>query len=352
MSSRPISALPAGTAISRLLICLALAGDDLPKALSLAGPLSDSPQVKGVIAAMTAGASSAGALASYGLDAELLVLINSQSVFSKALAKMRRWPFRVRAPKETNAAGGGWVGMGAPIAVTQAQLSTLVLERYRAAAIVALAQELLIVGDPVAEAAVREVVAAGVGAYIDAQFLDPSVSLAAEVHPASITSGAPSVTSSGTTGDALVADLARVADLVTTDGSGLVWFMKFSVAKKLAAKFTTAGARAFPELNVVTGGSIFGVPVLLSRNVPSALGSPTANLIILADLASIAAAADDSAEISASRVTTIAMDTGPASPSSQVSMFQTNTLAIKAVRAVSWLRAQDNSTAYLDVLAI
>jgi hypothetical protein len=65
--------------------------------------------------------------------------------------------------------------------------------------ILPLATELLNVGDPNAERTVRETVAAGVTAFLDGQFLDPTVTLIANTRPASIPSGASAITSTGST---------------------------------------------------------------------------------------------------------------------------------------------------------
>jgi hypothetical protein len=66
--------------------------------------------------------------------------------------------------------------------------------------------ELLQLGNPVAERTVRETVAAGVGAFLDAQLMTNTVTLVANTRPAAITNGATAVTSTGTTAAQINAD--------------------------------------------------------------------------------------------------------------------------------------------------
>lgn len=347
---------PPGTALSRYISALVKGGGSLTSALGAAEAHRDSPSValtvKAAIDAMSSGAASAGALAAYGIGNEFVSLLNPLTAIGRARPRMRRLPFQVRTPRELAAVGGGWLGLGAAIPVTRADFDGLTLERYEAAVIVMLTKELAMTTGTAGEAAVRAVVLSGVAAFLDAQFLNPSIALSAGENPASITFGAPSVASSGVTASALLADLAAVAGLVTTDFVSPVWIMRPSTVKKLAVMETTAGTRAFPDLNLQTGGTIFGIPVLLSRNVPLASGSPTANLIILADLDAIAFADDDDVDLALSQQTSLQAVDNPSLPATQVSLFQANSVAIRAVRTVSWQRVHDGAVAYLDDLAL
>jgi hypothetical protein len=85
--------------------------------------------------------------------------------------------------------GATWAGATAFDVLTQ--------EAYKCQTICVLSQELLKLGDPSADRTVRETVAAGVGAYLDSQLLTNTVTLSANVRPASICNGATAVTSKG-----------------------------------------------------------------------------------------------------------------------------------------------------------
>jgi HK97 family phage major capsid protein len=356
MNARTISANPVGTATSRLIISLALGDGSMTSALAKAEAYRDSPEVgltiKAAIEAMSSGSSSATALAAYGLHHEFLTLLNPMTVFGRARERMRRLPFRSKAPRELTAAGGAWIGRGAPIPVTNTEVNTLQLERYEAGVIAILSRELLRAGGPAAEGAARMIVLAGVAAYLDRQFLEPSEGPVSETQPGSITYDAPSKSSTGTTAESLMADLADVAAMVGTDFGAPAWIMRPRVAKALAAKVTTSGDRAFPNINLQTGGTINGTPVLLSRNVPMASGSPSANLIVLADLSEVTYADDEEISIDVADAGGLAMSDFPAAPSSQVSLFQTNSVGIRVVRGVSWQRTRNDAVAYLDDLGI
>jgi hypothetical protein len=82
-----------------------------------------------------------------------------------------------------------------------------------------LTQELLKLGDPVSERTTRETVIAGVAAFLDGQFLSPTVTEIAAVRPPSITNGAIAIASTGSTRAQMNADQAALLAAVTTGRS-------------------------------------------------------------------------------------------------------------------------------------
>lgn len=335
---------PFGSNVSRYIEAF-VRGKSLSGAFAVAEERRDSPAValtlKGVIAAMSSGTSSAGALASYGISAELISLLNPVTVLGRVRDRMRRVPFRVRVPRELVAAGGGWVGLGAPIPVTRPSLDGLTLESNAAGVIVVVSKEQILAGGPAGEASVRQIVVNGVAAFLDAQLLDPAVGPVAEQQPGSITNGIAAIPSTGATTAAHMTDIATAMAAITTDCSALVVITSYTVAKKYAADVTASGDRAFPGINLATGGTINGVPLILSRNVP-------AGLVVVVDLAEILLADDGVSELAVSEASALQMtDTPAAGAAALVSMFQTNNAAIRVVRDVSWARARPGAVAYI-----
>src|SRR5690606_259187 len=110
---------------------------------------------------------------------------------------------------------------------------------------------------------------------------------------------------------------------------------------------TALGERAFPNLTI-TGGSIGGVPVLVSNYVPN---DSSGSLFILAFASEIYLSDDGQVGIDISREATIVMDddaTATPTISQVVSMFQTNQLAIRAERYVNWSKRRPQAVAYLS----
>ena len=177
---RVVSALPSGTAFSRLVMTLACARGDLMRAQMLAERFKDTPQVGAVLAqwtrkddwhskaAVAAGtttdATFAGPLAVYGVAQEALAIERGMSIVAQLAPKMRRVPFRTAVARETGSTGGAWVGEGFSTPVAATAYDTLSQEAYKAQTIVVLTTDLLKLSSPNAERAVRETVMAGVAA--------------------------------------------------------------------------------------------------------------------------------------------------------------------------------------------
>jgi HK97 family phage major capsid protein len=345
--SRRVSSLPDGTAFSRYLMVLGAANGSAMNAKILSERFIDTPQVKStfelmmkaaVPAASTSDASFAGPLAVHGIAREALALIRGKSIVGALEGKMRRVPFRTKVPRETGSGtGGAWVGQGLSTPAAATAYDTLTVEQYKAGRIVAMSKELLKLGDPSAERVVRETVSAGVAAYVDQQFLLPTVTLSANLRPASVTNGATAITSTGTTAAQINADMAALLAAVTTPGPH-VWIMQPRTAYRIAA--TIGGTAA---VNVPT--SLFGIPLILSANSPQQITLLDPQQILFAD--------DGGIELDSSEEALLQLDTAPTDTTMpadvMTSLFQSNLWAVRCLRWVAWLRAQSGSVAYMTV---
>ncbi len=173
---------------------------------------------------------------------------------------------------------------------------------------------------------------------VDLAFSDPSNNGSGD-QPAAVTNG---VTPVVATGDVAVDVAALMADF-----GGDLLEARFvghpSTFALLAALFDTAGVR----------GSIAGIPIVASRAAP-------ATHLSLIDPSGIALAGGVAA-VRVSREGTIEMDSEPDMESTDlgspgtptgaqvVSMFQTNSCALRTEIAVSWLRVRPASVSVLDV---
>jgi hypothetical protein len=183
------------------------------------------------------------------------------------------------------------------------------------------------------------------GQFLDVQFNDPAVAAVANVNPASVTNGATSAAASGVTGAAAKADLSARVATFTAAGiplEGSVWLMNDSNAFGLGLSMNALGQPLFPGVGV-GGGSIFGIPIIVSNNVSTR--------VILMHAPSILFADDGGVSIDVSREASIQMDSAPTNPTDAttvlVSLWQRNLVGLKAERFITWIRARTAAVTYI-----
>lgn len=349
------SQLPLGTAFTRM--CMALAGSkgDSYAALERAKSWHDStPEVElmvkaAVAAGTTADATWAGPLAPVQpLINEFLALLRPRTLLGR-IPGLRQVPFNVSVPSQTAGGTYGWVGQGKAKPVTKADYATISVPFAKAAGIIVLTEELVMLSTPSAEALVREEMIAGMGAFLDGQFVDPAVAVAANVSPASITNGAATIAASGVTSAAAKVDLSsRVAVFAAANIplAGSVWLMSDSNAFGLGLSMNALGQPLFPGMSI-TGGTIFGIPVIVSNNV--------GNRVILVHAPSILYADEGGVRVDVSREASVQMDSAPDSPATattvMVSLWQNNLVGLKAERMITWIRARTAAVTYISAAA-
>ena len=121
--------------------------------------------------------------------------------------------------------------------------------------------------------------------------------------------------------------------------------MSSNMAVTLAMMTNALGQQEFGAMSM-TGGTLSGMPVIASDYVT--------NIVVLVNASDVYLADDGDIAIDTSREASLEMSDAPAHDSktptgatSLVSMFQTNTVAIRAERMISWLRRRTGSVAYL-----
>lgn len=340
--TRPVSILPQGTAVSRYISALALGGGDRYRELTVADQWRDTPQVKAslelrtkaaVAAGSTTDATWAGPLGPYQIASEAITIMRGMSILGALEGKMQRVPLHARIARETGAGvTGGWVAAGAPIPVQATAFATVVEEHFKYGVIVPLAEELVAVSSPDAEATVRRTVLGGLAASIDNQLLLPSVAVSAGVNPASILNGSTEITTTGTTAAQIAADLAGMIAAVTTPGP-LVWVMKPRTMYRIAL---TLGSQA-AGLPL----TLFGIPVIASNNSPAQIALLDPGAILYSDSGQF--------DLDLSREATYQFDSAPADPTVAdtvlLATWQRNVVSIKALRWLAWLNPAPTTTA-------
>jgi hypothetical protein len=113
--------------------------------------------------------------------------------------------------------------------------------------------------------------------------------------------------------------------------------------KQLALLGVTDGAPAFPDAAIPQGGSISGMP-LLGLDILSAYPGGLGDLLLVVDASQCAGDAGNIV-MTVSDQGTIQMSDSPSGPAASVSLFETNSLALKADREFVFNKVRANAVA-------
>lgn len=308
----------------------------------------------------------AGDTTTAGWASELVYAQNLQAEFIEYLRPMtiigqidgwRRVPFNVRMGSMTGGTTGYWVGQGKPIPVSKGTTSSTSLGITKAAGIAALDEELVRSSSPSAEALIRDDLAAAVAYICDTSMIDPNQGGTANVQPASLTYSATARAASGTNYAALSADIQYIIGTMTdadVDPSAVVLVMAPRTALALTLMVTSLGLPQFPTMTA-TGGTLFGFRVVVSRFVGAISGSPDyGNMIVAINTREIFLADEGAVAIDVSREASLELldnptnlSTGATAATAMVSMFQTHSVAMKAVRFINWTKRRSTACQYI-----
>ncbi len=290
-----------------------------------------------VAAGTTTDANFASELSGYStMSAEFIALVDARSVLGQM--QTRSAPFRTRVPVLEDQASATFVEQGAPKPATALNLDLLTLLPHKLAMLCALTEELVRFSSPAATDVVERALVAAIAAGTDRAFLDPDEA-ATSGHPASITNGITPTSSAGSSAAQITTTLTTMLDSLATSGSSLrnaVVIAHPSTAIVLSSVLTAGNARAFPDASV-RGGSIFGLPLLVTRSAQTE-GSPLQRLLVVADGDRIVVADDGQVTVDTSRQASIQLLTDPVSGAqSLVSLWQNNLAGLLAERFISWV---------------
>jgi HK97 family phage major capsid protein len=361
--------LEPGQKMARFALALKRARGNLNDALSICqnnrGWMDTSPEVAMVLKAAVA----AGDTTTPGWASELVYAQNLANEFIEFLRPLtiigkitnfRRVPFNVRMGSQTAGSTGYWVGQGLPVPVSKLTTSSQTLGMAKAAGLVSIDDELVRSSSPSAELMVRDDLAAAVTQLLDVSFIDPNLGAVVNVSPASVLQGVTPITPSGTDYAALKTDVKALFAPVIAANLGIeggVFVMTHTTALALSLMQNALGQDQFPGINI-NGGTWFGLPVITSQYalIP---GSPQfGNIIALVFPREIFLADDGQITISISNEASIQMldnptnqSTGGTVATTMVSMFQTNSEAIKAVRYLNWAKRRPQAAQFIQAAA-
>jgi hypothetical protein len=336
-----VSSLPKGLGFIRAGIASAVAPDNPIAAQKFAaerwGEFSIPSQF--TKAAITAGSTEAGA---WGADlalpiSEFFAAVAERSIVGK-LAGLRRPPLNVRTISTTTPSTAHWAGQGAPKPVSKLTFAADTIEPLKVAALVVVTDEVLRSSNPNAELLIRNDLLNAVAREIDQAFADETSAGVSGVQPAAINYDAPSVTGTGDMADDLQLLFASFGgDLETA------YFIAHPVlyASIAGANYPGVGAR---------GGQLAGVPAIASS-------ACSHNVLTLIDPSGVSYS-EGTAEIRVSRQATIQMldnpanNSGTATATQAVSLYQTNAVALLCEISVNWARARPGSVAVLTTSSV
>lgn len=354
---------PKGLAFARMVKCYALAKGNPMQALEIAKskyPLEKAVQqvFKGQIAGASVEDSGwAGYLAEPdNFMGDFIDYLRPQTIVGKfgsdGIPALTRRPFNIKVPRQTSGGTADWVGEGKAKPVTSWIFDQVELRFHKIAAITVLTEELLRHSHIAADTMIRDELAKAVIAKMDADFITPGITATAN-RPASILNGAQTYASIGPTADEVRADLARLLAVPQAAGistSTLVLVMRETQASKLSLMRNAMGVKEFPDMKLA-GGVLENIPVIASQNVPQGqVALIAASDIFLADDGGVAIdmSREASLEMASDPANAVTDYASPPQPveATLVSMFQTNSVAIRAERIVTWLRSRTAAAAY------
>jgi HK97 family phage major capsid protein/HK97 family phage prohead protease len=340
--------LAPGQEFARYVKTLAMARGNILQAEQIAkSQYPDSNRLHGVMkAAVAAGTTTdptwGGALVDYtDFAGDFVNFLRPQTIVGRfgqgGIPALRSIPFNVKIRTQTSGGSAQWVGEGQSKPLTKFDFGTIELRWSKLAAISVLTDELVRTSTPSAELLVRDSLAEAIIATMDVDFVNPAKAEVANVSPASITNGLTAIPASGTDYDAFKVDAKAMMTGFITASIPLnqgVWIMQSTQALAFSLMQNALGQAEFPGMTL-SGGTLLGLPVIVSQHVP-------AGLIVLAAANEIYLASDGQVMVDASREATLEMSDTPTGTAAR-SMWQNNELAVRAELYANYKRRRDGA---------
>jgi HK97 family phage major capsid protein/HK97 family phage prohead protease len=318
------------------------------------GPLA-SVQKATVAAGNTTDTNWASPLVQYNnMASEFVNLLRPRTILGQ-LQGLRNVPFNIRFPSQSSGSSMGWVGQGAGKPVSKLQFSTNTLGFAKAAGIVVITKELAMLSSPSAEMLVQNDMLDSMSQFLDQQFIGPSVAAVANVSPASITNGLTSQNqATGSTLATFEVDIATAMAVLVAGEipfTSAVWITDPYTAMKIGMLRQSDGDLTFPNVSI-NGGTLYGVPLIASNNIPHSTSA--GSIMVLVATPEIFLADEGGIEIDSSQEASLQMDGAPTNadgtPTTLVSLWQTNMLGIRVERVINWQRRRTAAVTYIDNL--
>ncbi|WP_153020645.1 phage major capsid protein [Pseudomonas sp. BMS12] len=272
---------------------------------------------------------------------EFFSLVMERSLLGR-LAGLRRLPFNRKMLKITSGSNGYWVAESNPVPLSKPALDGSSLPPLKVCAMIVATDEALKTGGAIAENGFQRDLERAIVDTTDIALLDASNAGVVDERPAAITYGAPSTAA---TSDA-AADIAALIGLFGGDLGTAYFVTDATTATNMALLRTAEGGLIFPDVGA-RGGSVLGIPLLISRASPR---DSNGGQLALIDPTGIAYGADGLTFESAEHAT-VAMSDTPESDPVLVSLWQRNLVGYKSIMSSNWEVQRDGSVALLTSVA-
>ena len=349
MASPVYACADRGRNFARYALSLLKSPNDLPSALGYAcaqyGPSSAVATVlrSAVGAGTTTDATWAGSFVEYQtLQSEFLSLVQPKSILGKMT--LRNVPLNTRVLRELDAGMTAyWVGEGLPAPVTSGAFDTVTLGLTRVAGIAVETKEVRDLSGPKAEPIILKRLVAAAVKMQDETFIGNGAGIAG-IKPAGVLAGITPMASSGDP----ATDFGLLFDEFGGDEDTATLVMRPGTARRLAL----SGSNVFADVGA-RGGTILGVPTIVSKYVGDGSSSPTSDDIILIDGEQVLLGAADFVIESGTSATLEMLDnpvgnSAIATATSLVSMFQSDSVALRVDRYVNWVVARSDAVAWIQ----
>lgn len=271
-------------------------------------------------------------------EAEFIELLGRTTLFDRTMG-IQRMPARTPLVPSLSEPTGYWVGESKAIPVSSLSTTRGQLTARKVGSIVVFADDMIEDWSPEAELFVRNRLVEAVTFTLDSAFVDTTNAGSAS-RPAAINYDAPTFASTGDPAD----DVATLIGNFTGNLSRAVFYCSPRLGAQIGLRAPNGVGAACGAL----GGQLAGLPLMTSEASPFDSDGSTLTLV---DAGAIAAL-DTGLEVSATKSSAIeqaddptgASDTPTAATGSKlVSLWQTNSVAIKIVRKVSWERLSETA---------
>lgn len=272
---------------------------------------------------------------------------------AKGIPALTKLAFRVPVISQTAGGAGFWVGEGKPTPLTALAFNRTTLDPLKLATISVATVELLRDSSPAADALIRNSLTNALKEAEDRAFIDPANAGIPDVSPASILHDVTPIPATGTDAGGVREDIKKLflaflaAHNPPTSG---VWIMPTSIGLSLGLMRNELGQLEFPGISMF-GGTLEGLPVICSDYVPMTSDGAYVALVNASD---IYLGDDGGIEIDISKEASLQMLDNPTNDSvtpvatQMVSMFQTSSVAFKAMRTINWSRRRPSAVQYLS----
>ncbi len=240
---------------------------------------------------------------------------------------LRRVEFNIRMLSMTAGVSGYWVTQAAPKPLSKPTLSGSTLRTLKVSAMVVVTAEAMRTMGNITEAALQRDLQRALSETLDVTFIDSSNAGVVDEMPASITSG---VTPIPSTGQPEMDLHLLIAEFEGSLDSSV--FITDPVTATVLALHRDSGG-SFPFIDAgPRGGSLFGIPLVTSHSSPR---DTDGGQIALID-PSLIALATGSVRLDQSGQTSLAMADSPEAPAEMVSLYQTDSVCLRAELEANW----------------